>query len=249
MRRQTAVFSFVRVFIILVACFAATGGTVLLAATAESQFSAVGVGEAVTVEGNLELAGENYFLDPRFVVVDDEGNRIPVTSWAPLEVPPDPPSNPHAGSQIPTMRDYLHQRLSVTGVRRVVVGQPGQPGLPAALGDSYLEVQSVADPKTGVPVFDGPRATSAPGAGRAAYSEAAGNPEPTEAPLPATSTPHRVTPAPNATAGTLPAQGPLPAGPPPPASIVPHSSGASRPAAPATSQRRIGGSRSATGKN
>ena len=50
--------------------------------------------QSVSVIGRIELAGKNYFLDPRFVIVDDQGNFFPVTSWAPLELSPRRPGTP-----------------------------------------------------------------------------------------------------------------------------------------------------------
>jgi hypothetical protein len=51
------------------------------------------VGQKVTVQGRLILAGRNYFTDPRFVLVDEQGETIPVSAWAPLDFPPPMPGS------------------------------------------------------------------------------------------------------------------------------------------------------------
>jgi hypothetical protein len=117
------------------------------------EFPAGTLNQRLTVVGRLELEGRNYFLDPRFVIVDDQGSRIPVKSWAPLELSPLPPGALSAGTGETTMSGYLHRRLSVIGIHRLVVGSPGQPGLLGPPGTSYLEVQAVTDDLTGRTLF------------------------------------------------------------------------------------------------
>ena len=138
--------------VLVVLALAAVPGDTTLSAF---QLPASTVNQSVTVVGRLELEGQNYFLDPRFVIVDDQNNRIPVTSWAPLELPPPRPATPPPGSQRrTTMRSHLNQRYSVSGTHRVVaVDNPGQPTLYGKPGESYLEVQSVVDVASGAPIF------------------------------------------------------------------------------------------------
>ena len=156
-RRSTIIFQ-ARLILVFLAMFAVFGGTMLSAVPVALQFPGSTVNQRITVVGRLELAGQNYFLDPRFVIVDSQNNRIPVVSWAPLELPPTrPPGNPLPGSQSRTMQDYLHQQFSVTGIHRLVVGSPGQPGLPGAPGASYVEVESVIEIRTRALVFDATR--------------------------------------------------------------------------------------------
>ena len=49
------------------------------------------VNQKIVVKGKLRFVGRNYFRDPRFVIEDEAGNRVAVTIWAPLEVPPPMP--------------------------------------------------------------------------------------------------------------------------------------------------------------
>jgi len=73
----------------------------------------------VSVDGKLVFAGQNYFTDPRFVLVDDEGNWIRVSAWALLEFPPLPPGATIAPETRPrTMSDCLNRRFSVSGIWR-----------------------------------------------------------------------------------------------------------------------------------
>ena len=126
---------------------------VLAAAPAGFRFPANTVNQPLTIEGRLEMAGQNYFLDPRFVIVDNQNNRVPVTSWAPLELPPSRPGAARQASRKGTMRDFLHQRFAVTGIHRVATGRPGQAGQLAEPGDSYLEVQKIVD-SSGVIIYE-----------------------------------------------------------------------------------------------
>jgi len=77
------------------------------------------MGQRVVVEGILRARGDNYYVDPRFALVDSEGNELPVSPWAPLEIPPSPPgaATPPAGIQI--MADYLDRPVVVEGVYRL----------------------------------------------------------------------------------------------------------------------------------
>jgi hypothetical protein len=116
-------------------------------------------GQSITIEGRLELAGTNYFLDPKFVLVDDNNRRAYVTPWAPLEIPPSPPQGVQpAPGALNTMADYLGRRLSVTGVYRIAA----QSAVPfATAGAKYIEVRSVTDLVTGTRIVAGTAAADA----------------------------------------------------------------------------------------
>jgi hypothetical protein len=125
---------------------ASTYGDVPLSSTA--------VGQEVTIEGRLELEGRNYYLDARFVILDDRNDRIPVTIWAPLEVPPSPPSSPPSRSRPRTMQEYIGRRLAVTGIHRTALAGAVPPAIPRLPeGDHYLEVLTVHDVLTGATIF------------------------------------------------------------------------------------------------
>jgi hypothetical protein len=124
-------------------------------ATNAVPFSPETVNLPVTIEGRLTLEGSNYFLDGRFVIVDDAGNQIPVTTWSPLEVPPSPPDGPKDATPPHTMQQDLGRRLSVTGIHRVVPDSlPTQSILGLNAGDHYIDVLSVTNLETGVTIFD-----------------------------------------------------------------------------------------------
>jgi hypothetical protein len=75
------------------------------------------VGKKVTVQGRLVFAGRNYFTDPRFVLADEQGETVPVSAWAPLEIPPPMPGEKVTPADRPrTMSDYLGKRFSITGI-------------------------------------------------------------------------------------------------------------------------------------
>lgn len=72
----------------------------------------------VRASGSLHLVGSNYFRDPYFVLMDDEGHAVRVRAWLPLEVPP--PREPGATTTRPRqMRDVMGRRVSVSAVVRV----------------------------------------------------------------------------------------------------------------------------------
>lgn len=144
----------------------ASGETAPAIASTDPGLPAGTLDQRLTIRGRLQLAGENYFLDPRFVIVDEHNHVISITTWAPLEIPPSPPGAPHPVSVLRTMQDYLDRTLSVIGIHRMVTGTAGQPSLLGAPGESYLEVEVVTDVETGEVVFSALGATESPaGAG------------------------------------------------------------------------------------
>ena len=153
MKRQSVVVPLLRLIIVCSAISMTVPDRPVTAAPSVFQFPSGSVNQKFRVVGRLELEGQNYFLDPRFVIVDDQDNRVLVTTWAPLEIPPAPPGAPHPASNARTMKDYLHQRFSVIGIHRVVVESAGQSGFLGAPGDSYLEVLTVTDYLTGKTAF------------------------------------------------------------------------------------------------
>lgn len=68
----------------------------------------------VVVQGTVRLLGGRYYTHPHFVLADDSGHAVPITAWAPLEIPPPPPGRTPA-MRIPTMRDYLGRRIRLFG--------------------------------------------------------------------------------------------------------------------------------------
>jgi hypothetical protein len=97
------------------------------------------------------MAGTNYFLDPRFALIDDDNQRVYVTAWAPLELSPSPPQGAQrAAGTLNIMQDYLGRRLSVTGTFRADVDRAMPFVAPGAI---YFEVESVTDIDTGTRVF------------------------------------------------------------------------------------------------
>jgi hypothetical protein len=147
-----------RLILVCLARFVLPGSIPVSAVAEPFQISPGTVNQQVTVVGRLELAGKNYFLDPRFVIVDDQNIQTIVTAWAPLELPPAPPGVPHPVSQS-TMQNYLHQQLSFVGIHRVVAGTSGPITL-GAPGDDYLEVTSVVDVATGVQILKAATSTA-----------------------------------------------------------------------------------------
>jgi hypothetical protein len=68
----------------------------------------------IEVIGCLQEAGINYFTDPFFILMDQEGNWLETQAWAPLEIPPprldDAPNPPP-----PVMRRYLRRWMRIVG--------------------------------------------------------------------------------------------------------------------------------------
>jgi len=156
------------------------GWTANLAGATTAVLPAGTINQRLTVEGRLELGGENYFLDPRFVIVDEQNNRTVVTSWAPLEIPPMPPGAPKPAAAPRTMRHYLHRRFSIIGVHRVVVRGPIQRSPIGAPGESYLEVEVVTELTTGNVVFKA-SSTTEPSTGEQSNAARSDDQRPTEA--------------------------------------------------------------------
>lgn len=101
------------------------------------------VNQKIVVKGKLRFIGRNYFRDPRFVIEDDAGNKVAVTIWAPLEVPPPMPGKEEPFKNRPMiMKDYVGRQLSITGVYRadVIMGT-------AAIAPikGFIEVESVVE--------------------------------------------------------------------------------------------------------
>jgi hypothetical protein len=189
--------------------------------------------QQVTLVGVLEFVGTNYFTDPRFVLVDDQGTRISVTPWLPLEVPPSMPGAP-AGPRPATMADFRGKRVSLTGIVRS--GPPARP-TPTGAAGTYIEVRRaviVTAPTAGtnpIPAPPADAATARPAATAAAGSVSPGStlpsPQPTRSAAAAAST----APAVNAVVvgGTARPVAVIPAGAPSAAS------NSSRPAQPVPS--------------
>lgn len=94
------------------------------------------VNKTIVVRGRLRLMGRNYFTDPRFALTDEAGNQIPVTIWAPLEVPPPIPGSEELFKNKPkVMGDYLDRKLSITGSFR----------FDPAKGEKSIEVEFVVE--------------------------------------------------------------------------------------------------------
>lgn len=166
----------------------------VFAAEGQSPNVAMKVNTSVSVTGRLEFAGKNYFLDPRFVLVDDVGNRVYVSAWAPLELSPLPPQVEQPQSKLYTMQDYLGRRLSITGVYRFTPESRSPAGTLLVPAMTYIEVHSVTDVASGIQVQV---ASSESTTARSSESTTAGNPaeaqqpqnaQPTEGSRPAGST-------------------------------------------------------------
>ncbi len=69
----------------------------------------------VMVEGRLENEGRDYFTDLRLVLKDEEGNKLSVEPWLPLELPPPPPLK-DKGERPAVIREYLNKRIKIKGI-------------------------------------------------------------------------------------------------------------------------------------
>jgi hypothetical protein len=112
------------------------------------------LGETVSVTGTLGLAEGNYFTNPTFVLLDENGSSIQVTPWAPLEVPPPIPGGP---SFVPkTMNSFIGQKVTVAGTYQRTVGSRAMirvdtaASLPPIDSGVIPELPAVAQP-TGAP--------------------------------------------------------------------------------------------------
>jgi hypothetical protein len=226
MNRNARDVLFARVGLAVLACFAWNTQWGLRAAPAPFQASTDTSDQSVTVVGRLELDGDNYFLDPRFAIVDAQNNRVAVASWAPLELPPSPPGGAGPAVRGSVMQDYLHRELSVVGVYRTGTAAPsGESRAPAAPTGRYIDAQSVTDVQTGQTIF---RAPSTPGVGATLVpgSQAGGerrqgvtpdprDPQPTNPPqpMPAARAPETTGARGRATPASVPTSAPVPAAP------------------------------------
>jgi hypothetical protein len=72
------------------------------------------INKKIEVIGCLQETGTNYFTDPFFILIDQEGNWLETQAWAPLEIPPprlgDAPNPPP-----PVMRTYLRRWVRIAG--------------------------------------------------------------------------------------------------------------------------------------
>lgn len=143
-----------RVGLAMLACFACATQWGLWAAPAPFQTPTDTSDQTVTVVGRLVLEGDNYFLDPRFAIVDAQNNQVTIASWAPLEIPPSPPGGAGPAVRGSVMQDYLNRELSVVGVYRAAIATAG--GAASAPSDRYLAAQSVTDVQTGQTIFRAP---------------------------------------------------------------------------------------------
>jgi M6 family metalloprotease-like protein len=111
-------------------------------------------GQTVTVRGTLQISAGNYFRNPHFVLSDDQGNRVSVSPWLPLEVPPVRPGSSIQGKPL-TMKDFLGHTVALTGTVQ----------LDATDSSSLLRVRSGAKEPGSVrksQMATGPIATSQP---------------------------------------------------------------------------------------
>jgi hypothetical protein len=155
-RNGRAVF-LARAGLAMLGCLACSTQWELRAAPAPFQMPTDTSDQTVTVTGRLELLGDNYFLDPRFALVDAQNNRVVIASWAPLEIPPSPPGGAGPAVRGSVMQDYLNRELSVVGVYRSAIAAGGDGSQsPAAPSDRYLDAQSVTDVQSGQTVFRAP---------------------------------------------------------------------------------------------
>ena len=101
------------------------------------------INQKLVVKGTLRFIGRNYFKDPRFVIEDEAGNRVAVSIWAPLEVPPPMPGKEKAFKDRPmVMKDYIGRKLSITGIYRADVLKSAAA---IAIGKGFIEAESVFD--------------------------------------------------------------------------------------------------------
>ncbi len=99
------------------------------------------INQKIIVKGTLRFIGRNYFRDPRFVIEDEAGNKVAVTIWAPLEVPPPMPGKEESFENLPmVMKDYIGRKLSITGIYRAEVLKSAAA---IAIGKGFIEVESV----------------------------------------------------------------------------------------------------------
>lgn len=200
---------------VLIALMIGGYGCVVPVFAAEGQSPNVAVNTSVSVTGRLEFAGKNYFLDPRFVLVDDEGNRVYVSAWAPLELSPLPPQVARPQSKLLTMQDYLGRRLSITGVYRFTPEFRSPAGMLLAPAMTYIEVHSVTDVASGTqmlvasPASTTVRSSGLTAAGTPAEAQQPQDDQPTESPRPAGST-GKAPARPQPNLDPQPMEGPLP---------------------------------------
>jgi hypothetical protein len=112
------------------------------------------INKKIEVIGSLQETGINYFTDPFFILMDQEGNWLETQAWAPLEIPPprlgDAPNPPP-----PVMRTYLRRWVRIVGtivfdrttntcqieVHNARI-EPVQPSLSEAASKALLEVRT-----------------------------------------------------------------------------------------------------------
>lgn len=101
------------------------------------------INQKIVVKGTLRFIGRNYFRDPRFVIEDEAGNKVAVSIWAPLEIPPPMPGKEESFKDRPmVMKDYIGRKLSITGIYRADVPKSAAA---IAIGKGFIEVESVFD--------------------------------------------------------------------------------------------------------
>ena len=67
----------------------------------------------ITVKGELNNSGTNYFTDLKITLGDGKGNSIRVQPWLPLEVPPARPGGPKTRPAL--LSDFLGKQVRLTG--------------------------------------------------------------------------------------------------------------------------------------
>lgn len=71
------------------------------------------VGKEIILVGMLVNEGNHYFINPKFVLKDEEGNVLDTNAWVPLEVPPLKPGSSLERPMV--MSDYLNKKLRLRG--------------------------------------------------------------------------------------------------------------------------------------
>ena len=117
-----------------------------IAIEALSQRPEVYEDQEVMVRGKLIVIGD-YWRDPKFVIVDERGNKFPVNSWLPFEIIA-PPDGFRPGDEKRVMSYYLNKNLLIKGKVKAKQGKK----ITRIEGEHYLrvkEVKELDDPKKG----------------------------------------------------------------------------------------------------
>lgn len=108
-----------------------------------SKWPEVYVDREIVVRGKLIVIGDYYASDSKFVIVDEKGNRFPVTTWRPITIAPTllPGGGVRPVDEKRLMHYYLNKNLLIRGK---VMAKRGKIMLHIE-GEHYLEVKDAEE--------------------------------------------------------------------------------------------------------